>query len=159
MSAAIALAVGVVGCAVSADVAHAQPGDALPAPGLFAAYDGRLVREVRIEGLQGVGEQLVRNNLRTRAGRPFDAAVVEEDLRQLYRLGRFSEITPFVEEHADGTVSVVFELVEAPIIDDVVVTGNRQINDEELAGVINLQAGVPVDEFQLGRAQRAIETL
>lgn len=142
--------------ATSAQAQQAAPGaDESP----FSNFNGRPVSEIRFEGLDRESPQLVRNQLRTETGRPFDASVVESDLRRLHRLGRFSLVNVNVASKEGGSVAVIYRFEEAPVIQDVQVYGNTQLGDEEIASVVNLRAGVPVDEFQLGRARRAIEEL
>ncbi|PKL33521.1 MAG: hypothetical protein CVV40_00625, partial [Planctomycetes bacterium HGW-Planctomycetes-2] len=139
----------------------------LPAPTAADAetspYEGRLVAGIRFVGLGRVSDQYARNQLRTQVGRPLEWALVREDLRRLERLGEFRDIQADILIDADQNVIVQFLVEEAKLITDVVVTGNRQVPDEDVratvAGVISLMAGVPIDEFQIGRAQRAIEEM
>ena len=52
-------------------------------------------------------------HLATQAGRPYDAKVIEQDVRALWSTGRFEDIR--VESNADGDgVSVIFRLLIAP---------------------------------------------
>lgn len=136
--------------------AGAETGDENP-------YEGRPVVEVRLTGLKRVDEQYARNQLRTSTGRPLAWETVRGDVRRLERLGEFRDIQADVFVRDDLSVVVLFTLVEAPIVSDVSVAGNRQIPDEDIretvSGVTNLLAGIPIDEYQIGRAQRAIEEL
>ncbi|HVZ93623.1 MAG TPA: outer membrane protein assembly factor BamA [Phycisphaerales bacterium] len=128
-------------------------------------YEGRVVTEIRFEGLQRVTETFARNQVRTTAGRPLEWRVVREDLRRLERLGQFKDIQAEVQVNPppDLSVAVVFKVMEAPIVRSVDVVGNRQISDEDIQNkvgtVVSLIAGVPRDEYQIGAAQRAVEDL
>lgn len=144
--------------------ALAQPAPATPAPiDDRSPYEGRPVSDVRFVGLKRVDPAYVRNQVRTAVGQPLTWRTVREDLRRLERLGEFSDIQADVLVDEAGNVIVQFRVVEAPIVQDVVVVGNRQISDEEIAetlsGVISLFRGIPIDDFQIGRAQRLIEDL
>lgn len=125
--------------------------------------EGRPIAAVRIEGLSRVSDQFARNQLRTAPGRPLEWRVVRDDLRRLERLGQFKDIQAEVIVNADLTVTVVFKVVEAPIVRSVDVVGNRQISDDDIqarvGSVVSLISGVPRDEYQLGAAQRAVEDL
>lgn len=74
---------------------------ALAAPGIAQAQaeDGKTIREIRISGLVNTREQLVRDQLTSAVGQPYDQAVVELDRERLDRLAVFSriEITPIPE--------------------------------------------------------------
>ncbi len=122
-------------------------------------FENRVIREVRMQGLKAVDEQLLRNQLRSQQGRPLKQATVQTDVQNFTRLGKFKEITARVQPFEDSTVLLIFEFLETPIIRDVQVTGNRQISDQELRSEVTLLANTPVDRFQLDRTQRRIEDL
>jgi outer membrane protein insertion porin family len=135
------------------------PSDApIPNPALDR-FESRVIREVRVRGLQNTDEQLVRNQIRSAVGRPLRRVTVEDDVQRLTRLGRFATMNAFVEPFDDGTVALVYEFEETPIIKDVQVVGNVELSDQDLAGVVTLLAGTPVDRFQIDRAVRQIEEL
>lgn len=123
------------------------------------AFEDRPIREVRIVGLAKTDVQLVRNNIRSRVGSPLDAQTVRGDVLRLNRLGRFRGIEAKVQGFDDGTVLLTYELSETPIITAVDITGNRQISNADIAPLISLLKGTPVDEYQLGAARAAIERL
>jgi len=140
------------------DTSHAQPVPPAEIPEL-APFNDRLVSEIRYEGLEQTAERFVENQLRTTEGRPFQARAVTQDIQRLYRTGRFYRVNARVEPAAGGSVAVIYEFEEAPIIQDVEVVGNRNVTRGELAGVVDFLRGTPVDEFRLGQTQRAIEEL
>jgi outer membrane protein insertion porin family len=122
-------------------------------------YEGRLIREVRIEGLSKVPRQLVENQVRSKPGTPLSRATVEQDIQRLTRLGRFRKIDARVVSFDDKSVALVYEFTETPLINDVQATGNRQISDQELAAETSLLKGTAVDPFQIDRAKRRIVEL
>jgi outer membrane protein insertion porin family len=126
-------------------------------------YEGRLVKSVRFEGLKRVGEPYLQNQLRTAPGQPLNWKTVREDLRRLERLGEFRDIQADVLVDPDLNVVVRFTVVEAPLVNGVDVVGNRQVTDQDVQAVvqsnISLTRGIPIDDYQIGRAQRAIEEL
>lgn len=135
---------------------------AAPDTSAFSPYDGRPVVAVRIEGLQRVSDRYARNQLRTVEGQAFSSNAITNDIRRLYSLYEFETVEAAVEPHADGSLTVVFVVKEAPIVQDVQSIGNRRLSDEDLAeevARVNLIAGVPMDRFRIDRARRAIEEL
>lgn len=125
----------------------------------IALFEGRLIRDVRFEGIRRVPEQLVRNNIRSKAGQPVSPETVRADLRNLDRLGRFRHIDAEARRLQDESVVLVYRFTETPIIEDAEIVGNRQISNEKLADAITLLPGTPVDQFQIDRARRAIENV
>ena len=130
----------------------AQPGtdDAL------VPYQDRPIRAIRLEGVPERDEQLVRNQIRSRVGSPLSAESVRDDVQRLNRLGRFKRILAKAQPYDDGSIALIYEFVATPIIEDVAVSGNRQISDQEIAAVVSLLKDTPVDDFQLGNAKARI---
>jgi outer membrane protein insertion porin family len=106
-----------------------------------------------------VNEQLIFNQIRSSRGQPYREAVAKEDVRRLFRIGQFRTLDAVVEPNPDGSVDLIFRVEEAPIVQDVQVVGNRSIPDKDIADVVRIDPGVPIDEYELGRAERAIEEL
>ncbi len=119
----------------------------------------RPVSEIRIEGLNRVPEQLVRNQLRSAVGDPYDPATVRDDVALLYRLGEFRSVTGEAELLRDGTVVVIYRVVEAAMIAEVQVVGNKLITDQDLLAAAGIARGVPIDDFLIEKAKRSMEAL
>lgn len=137
----------------------ATPFAAAQTDGAFADLVDRPITEIRLDGLERVDEQLVRNNLRTAVGDPFDPATVRQDVTRLEQLGRFERVTASAELQTDGTVHVIFALIEQPIISEVQVVGNTLVTDQELRQAIQVARGGPRDDYLIESAKRAIEAL
>lgn len=152
--------VAVVG--VGLTTAPSAPAQPAPDASALSPYEGRPVRGLRFEGLSRVSERFARNQVRTVEGQAFSSALITEDIRRLYSIYEFETVEAAVEPHEDGSVTVVFIVREAPIVQAVEAVGNRRLSDDELAEAVarvNLVAGVPMDRFRIDRARRAIEEL
>ena len=123
------------------------------------ALADRPISEVRLEGLARTEEQLVRNNLRTAPGQPFDSTGISEDVRTLSRLGQFDTVEADAISNPDGTVTVVYTVREQPLIAAIQVVGNRAISDQDLMKAVPLYAGGPRDDFLLEQAILRIKNL
>ncbi len=120
-------------------------------------WNGAPVREVIISGLDRTDERYVRNNLRSTKGTPFDAELTRRDVRSLTRLGRFSRIQASVLPYDDGSVAIIFALLEEPLIEDIQSVGNSVFSDGEVSEMFDLLPGAPADEFAIQRGLRQIE--
>jgi outer membrane protein insertion porin family len=119
----------------------------------------RPVSEVVILGLNRVGEQEIRNNMRVSAGEPYDARAVREDVSNLYRLGHFANVTADAKLQPDGTVQVTYTLVEQMIVEAIQTVGNYAVSDQDLSAAIPLYAGGPRDDFLLQQSVFKIKEL
>ena len=140
-------------CLVFAFTMGAMPGIAAGQDGTAQeqiedeTYADRPISEVEIRGLGRVNERLVRNNLRTASGQPFESSTIREDVATLYRLGQFESVTADAILEVDGSVKVIFRVSEQAIIREVETVGNTVISDQELRSEIPLYAGGPRDDF------------
>lgn len=119
----------------------------------------RPISDIRLEGLDRVDRQLVLNNVRAAVGDPYAPEIVRNDVRRLEQLGRFRHVTGEVELQEDGSVHVIFTLVEEQIIVEVQVIGNTRLTDQEIRRVIPLRRGGPRDDYLIDQAIRSIEEL
>ncbi len=149
--------------AIGLGVSFAPPARAQNQPSTDQPFEGRPVAAIRFETLDRVPLSLARNQLRTVEGRPLLWAIVQDDLRRLERLGEFRDLRALIELNDDDSVNVIFAVVEAPIVRDVVVVGNREITDVDIASTVSetsrLITGVPIDDYRIAQAARAIERL
>ena len=117
----------------------------------------RPIAEIQIKGLKEVSEQLVRNQIRSRPGDPYDPTVVSKDIINITHLGQFNSVVPTVRSLEDGSVILIFEVDEQPILADVQVVGNKAISDQELLRQILLRSGDAANPFLIERGVRQIK--
>lgn len=138
------------------------------APDDLGLYENRIISEVFIRPAQIDGEdsplsdsarQQAINNTRSQPGIVFDAELIRGDIRRLNRLGAFSRVEVYAGVNEDGSVTLVFEVLERRVVADVQVAGNEQINDAQIAAVVDVVTGTPIDRFQIDRSARRIEEL
>lgn len=122
-------------------------------------YADRPISEVEIRGLARVEERLVRNNLRTASGQPFESSTIRDDVSTLYRLGQFETVTADAILEADGSVKVVFRITEQAVIQEVQTVGNTVVSDQELRSEIPLYGGGPRDDFLVEQSLIRIKDL
>lgn len=119
--------------------------------------EGRLVREVRIEGLDTTPAQLVKNTIRTAAGKPYRQATVTEDIQRLTFLGRFDTVVAKIEDNGDGSINVIYNVTEQSSLLAMRFVGAKRFDSEQLQTLVLLRPGDPIDKSLIDRGTRAIE--
>jgi outer membrane protein insertion porin family len=115
-----------------------------------------IVADVRIVGNQFMSAAKVRSYLKTRPGRPFDAEVVQADVRRLVSRGLFRDVRTFTEQTPQGTV-VTFEVFERPTIRHIEFIGNLGMNKKFLLKQSDLKIGDSLNYYAVEEARRKIE--
>lgn len=153
-----ALAAGITaGVLVSAQESPFPELSALPAETAAAPAPGNeeLVTEVRIVGAKGIPSEKFLPSVKTRASRPFQPDLIEEDVRRLHRTGLFLDVKTYTPEVPGGRL-VVFEVLPRPLLHYVTYAGNRAFDAKRLAKETGLNPGDPLDNWQVEEARRRI---
>ena len=117
-----------------------------------------MVVDVRIAGNKSVPLDKILPHIRTRAGRPFDLELINEDVRRLDRTRMFVNVETFWSEAPGGRI-VIFDVLERPLLQEVKYVGCREIGKKTLQKETNLKAGDSHDPFAVEEARRKIEEL
>ncbi|MDW8037983.1 MAG: POTRA domain-containing protein [Thermoguttaceae bacterium] len=115
-----------------------------------------MVAEVRVVGRQHVPWSKIAPLIRTRAGRPLDMELVEEDVRRLSRSGLFVSVKTWTQPAPEGRV-VIFEVVERPVLQYVKFVGNEKVRKKVLAEKAGIKPGDALDPFAVEEGRRKIE--
>lgn len=110
-------------------------GLAWAAPSPLGAQQTAVIGRIIVEGVQRVDAATVRSYMRVQEGSPADAVAINESLRALYDTGLFADVRV---EPAGSDLRVT--VVENPVINEIAFEGNRRIDDDALAGVVQSQA-------------------
>jgi len=89
------------------------------------------VAEVVIRGNQRVEEDAIRSRLRTEPGQIYDLGQVARDVRSIFEQGFFRDVQVLIEETPSG-VRVIFDVEESPIVREVAVSGNDNLDGDKI---------------------------
>lgn len=141
---ALRTGLAVVGLALHVACALAQ--DQPPAEGVR-------IDRVTISGNQRVEDEAIRVRLTAQAGSPYKESVVDTDVRALYKLGFFDDVTASFNQ-VNGQWVLNYDVHERPFVRQVRVEGNKKIDKEELEGMLRIRPNTILDPE---KARRGIE--
>ncbi len=127
---ALALAGTLGGTAVAAPVQHAKP----PAPTPPADPAVRTIRTLRVEGAQRIEPETVLSYTKLRAGIPYTAETLDQALKDLQASDLFADYS--IAGVEDG--NIVVRIRENPIINRIVVEGNKALKSDKITKEIRL---------------------
>src|ERR1051325_7097080 len=97
------------------------------------------LKDIKIDGNMRVEDDGIRLHLKSRAGEAFDPAVVDQDVKAIYRMGFFDDVQ--AELAPEGVLT--YAVKEKPYVREVKIQGNAQVARDKI-------------EAALGVAQRTI---
>jgi outer membrane protein insertion porin family len=111
--------------------------------------------DVQFAGAARISKEKIVANMRTRVGRPYSEAVVEEDIRNLYATGNVSNVRIFGEPAANG-VKVIVVIAAKAQISEVVLNGPDQVKASRIRKEISAKPGDQLSEATLEQDRQKI---
>ncbi len=109
-------------------------------------------------GPPAASDELIRANIRVKAGDPYRPAAVDDDVRNLYATGFFYNIRISRDRVDDGMV-LTYIVQGKPRLTDIKVQGNEKISLAKIKKKITSKVGEPLDERKLFTDSGAIYEL
>src|SRR5690606_7750606 len=129
---------GVPGAALAQDEPApetAAPDTAVPTPAEAAAEQGEVIRSIAVAGAQRLEPATIVSYIQMRPGQVWTPALGDQALRDLYATELFDDAgVAFNEE----TGAVVITVVENPVINRIVLEGNKRLKDDKILPEIKL---------------------
>ena len=96
------------------------------------------IDSVRVEGNQRIENEAVLAVVNTMKGDTLDHERLDKDLRAVYKMGFFKDVSIETEKGPKGTV-VVFKVTEKPSIGRIVFEGNKKMKDDDLREEVGIK--------------------
>lgn len=103
-----------------------------------AAAQGFRVVGIEVQGARRVSPDNIRQAMTTKAGGELDLARVREDVKSIYRLGYFRDVTFEAEETAGGYRLTII-VAEKPVVGSVQIEGNKDVDTADLKAAVTLK--------------------
>ncbi|MCP4003301.1 MAG: outer membrane protein assembly factor BamA [bacterium] len=123
-----------------------------------ATAPGIPVVGVEIQGNRRIEADAILAVLGTRPDTVLSRSVIAADVREIYKLGFFRNVT-VVSKDAPGGQIISFVVEENPVIRRVTVTGNSSMGAEEVTDVLTLTVGSTVDRPLIVENQERVKAL
>jgi outer membrane protein insertion porin family len=91
-----------------------------------AADTFRIVKAVEVRGNKAISTETIMTKIKTRVGQPYYAQSSRDDIKRLYEMGFFSDISVDLED-VEGGLKVIFKVEERPIIGEIRFEGNKTV--------------------------------
>ena len=117
------------------------------------AQESIRLQEVKIDGNLRVEEDGIRLHIKAREGNPFDPAVVDQDVKSIYRMGFFDDVKATLSPEGILTYSVK----EKPYIREVKITGNSEVSASEIETALGVQPRTVLDRDKVSEGVERVK--
>ncbi|MDY6848610.1 MAG: outer membrane protein assembly factor BamA [Thermodesulfobacteriota bacterium] len=111
--------------------------------------------DVLIEGLQRVEERAVRSVIQARPGQPLTLEDIDRDIRNIFSLGRFRDVTALTGDGSNGPI-LIYHVEERPLVREVRFTGNKEFKEDKLRELATVR--VP-DLYDPEAVEKSVEAI
>lgn len=125
----------------------AQP---LAPRGASSAQSGPVLSAVDIKGNRRVDQGAIRIHIKSESGQHVDPARVDQDLRAIYAMGFFDDVSAELDE-SGKTAVLTFVVKERPYIASVKVEGGDELKPEEVEAALKVRARTIYDPDKVRR--------
>ena len=122
------------------------------------AQTEELVGSVKIEGNKRVDTSTLLFYIKTRKGEALSRKQIGKDIEKIYGLGQFKDIRVETRQGSEG-LEVVFIVEEIPSIGDVMLYGNKEIEDDDIYEIIGFKRGEAFQAHMMTDAKEKINSL
>ncbi len=126
-------------------------------PGLGHAEEEN-VAGIDIRGNNRVETELIRVNISSKPGEPLSPGMVSEDIKRIYKLGFFEDVSAKVEKTDEGLL-LIYEVKEKPVLVDLRVRGNKEVKSDEILEVVDVKEGRIIELEKVQKSVEAIQKL
>jgi outer membrane protein insertion porin family len=124
----------------------------------------RIIGQIVVDGNQRVSDSAFFNSLKLKKGDPYDERAIQEEVRRLWDLNLFDDITVESRLRGAGTYDLIFHVKDRPLVNNVAFVGMKAITESNIQERLSqakaeVRRGQPVDFSLLHRAEAIIEQL
>lgn len=124
-----------------------------PAVSRTTAKGDKYIKDIEIHGTNVVEPEVILTSIKQKKGEIYNREIVQQDLRNIYQLGYFSEkMRAIPVNNPDGTITLKIILEENAPVADFTIEGNTVVSTEEILAYLVDMKGKPQNIAKLNEA-------
>ncbi len=105
---------------------------------------GVRIAQIHVTGNRRIEADAIRARISSKPGEPYRPQQVAGDVREIFGLGFFRNVKVLTEETPGGRV-LTFEVEENPVVRQIAISGNENIDSEKIRDALTLTTGATLD--------------
>ncbi len=124
-----------------------------PAVSRTTTQGDKYIKDIEIHGTNVIAPDVILTQIKQKKGQIYNRDVIQEDLRNIYQLGYFSEkMRAIPVNNPDGTITLKIILEENSPVTDFTIEGNTVVSTEEILAYLLDMKGQPQNIAKLNEA-------
>jgi outer membrane protein insertion porin family len=129
------------------------------APFSFAAEREKvIVNEIAVKGNRKIEEATIRYKMKTKVGEEFSVERLREDVKALYGMGYFDQVSVDAEGF-EGGLKLAVLIREKPYIKEIILSGNKKLDSKKIREKVDLPLGSIANPLVLNQNAEKIRLL
>ena len=126
--------------------------------GAVALAQNPIISAIQIEGNQRVEDDAIRLHISQRPGEPLNRDAVSNDIKSIYQMGFFQNVTADTRNEK-GKEVLVYKVTERPQITDIKITGMKAFrpSDDKIIAAMKVHPGSIMDPARVNETRKAIK--
>ena len=126
--------------------------------GNIARAQNPIISDIQIEGNQRVESDAIRLHISQRTGEPLNNAAVSDDIKSIYKMGFFQNVTADTRNEK-GKEVLVYKVTERPQVTDVKITGMKEVRttDDKIVAAMKIHPGSILDPTRVKETEKEIK--
>jgi outer membrane protein insertion porin family len=124
-----------------------------------AGVRSKRVDEVAVRGNQRIESDAIMARIGTTPGGPYRSSQIAKDVQAVYTLGFFRDVQVLTEASPKGGLIVIFEVEENPVVRQISISGNDNVDGEKIRDILTLTIGSALDYPLLFENRARIQAL
>jgi outer membrane protein insertion porin family len=106
------------------------------------------IAKIEFSGNRRIEDSALYNVLTSTKGKLFKKKSFSDDIKAIYRMGYFRDVKSKITDSPEGKI-ITFILKEMPLITDIEITGNDDIDKDDIEGVMSIESREILDENKI----------
>ena len=120
--------------------------------------DREIIARIDIKGNNYIEKDAITLVLKSREGDLYSPPGLQEDLKQIYQMGYFSDVQIESEDSPEGK-ELTFIVVERPVVSQIKIQGNKQLKTPDIQKTLGVKLGRVLDQNQVRKDVEGIRKL
>ncbi|MEN6622017.1 MAG: outer membrane protein assembly factor BamA [Smithella sp.] len=116
------------------------------------------IAKIEIKGNRKIESSVITRQIKSQQGKPFEEADVTSDIKTIYKMGFFQDVSAEVTDSPDGKI-ITFTVVEKGLISDIQIIGNKHVDKDDITSVMTIKTRQTLNQEKIKEDLEKIKAL